>query len=444
MYTSGMAKIAAKTVFKTILLTSGWAKNIAVEVDDGGIISNISVGETGGIDGISIPGIANAHSHAFQRAFAGKTEKRGKDGDDFWAWRKVMYSALKDVGPEELRAIAAQLYVEMLKSGYTGVAEFHYLHHQADGTPYENRTAMSDALITAATDTGIDFTLLPVLYMRGDFGEAGVDDDQRPFTNSPDDYSALLQMLQGKCQIGVALHSLRAVPEEIVREINSVSAGGPIHIHIAEQVREVNHCFETHGKRPVEWLLENADVNAAWNLVHATHINADEVAGIAESGATVVLCPTTEANLGDGIFPLENFLKAGGRYAIGSDSHVSVDPREELRLLEYGQRLTLKRRAIAGENPGATLWQGALGAAAMGDALDGIQVGARANIVVLDENSPAIAGCKGDEFLDALVFAGQPSPVRDVMAGGVWRVKDYHHPGEDAIKAAYLSTFNKL
>lgn len=448
MYTCLMSKNGGQWHFKKILLKGGWAENVTVEVGAGGLISGLHRDSKGGgekISGIAIPAMLNAHSHAFQRAFAGLTEKRGKERDDFWAWRQVMYRAVKAIGPDELEAIAAQVYVEMLKSGYAGVAEFHYLHHQADGTPYDNKAEMSEAIIRAAGTAGIDLTLLPVLYQRSDFGADTVEPGQRPFFNTLEDFRELLAGLKGKCRSGLALHSLRAVPEEVLAEAAALTEG-PVHIHIAEQTREVEACLEAHGQRPVEWLLENADVDARWNLVHATHVMVEEVTGLAKSGATVVLCPTTEANLGDGIFPFKDYSGAGGSFAIGSDSQVSIDPREELRLLEYGQRLISGKRAIAGVHPGAALWTGAAagGAAAMGYEKSGIQVGAPAHIAVLDDNSAALIGGAGDQILDALVFAGQPTPVRDVMVSGAWRVRDFHHPKETAVRARFNKAVKEL
>ena len=452
MYTCLMSKNGGQWHFKKILLNDGWAENVTVEVGEGGLISGIhkdSEGSAEAVSGIAIPAMLNAHSHAFQRAFVGLTEKRGRAGDGFWAWRQVMYEALKAIGPEELEAIAAQVYVEMLKSGYAGVAEFHYLHHQADGTPYANKAEMSEAIMKAAEATGIDLTLLPVLYMRNDFGEETIGPGQAPFGNGPEDFQALVTAIRKKMKtgrLGVAIHSLRAVHEDLVKEIAGVFKDGPIHIHISEQTKEVDKCLEVHGKRPVEWLLNNAEVNKRWNLVHATHVTEEELAGIVKSGATVALCPTTEANLGDGIFPFEDYTRAGGRFAIGSDSHVSIDPREELRLLEYGQRLIRHKRAIAGVPPGAALWGGAAagGAAAMGYENGGLEAGAPAHIAVLDQEAPALIGKDGNDILDSLVFAGQPTPVKDVMVGGSWQVRDFHHPKEDSIRDKYKSVLSAL
>ena len=300
-----------------------------------------------------LPGMPNLHSHAFQRAMAGLAERQSHPEDSFWTWRELMYRFAGRVTPDSQHAIACQLYAEMLEAGYTTVCEFHYLHHHPDGRPYDDPGEMSKALIAAARETGIRLTLLPVLYMAGGFDGRPLSDRQRRFGHSLDAYLALLQSLRalqdGTLRVGVALHSLRAVPEAAMRALLAAIAGTPmpIHIHIAEQIGEVQECEALRGARPVEWLLGHADVDADWTLVHATHLDDAEVQGIAASGATVAICPTTEANLGDGLFPLRDFLAAGGQWGIGSDSHVSVSPVEELRWLEYGQRLASRRRNIA-------------------------------------------------------------------------------------------------
>lgn len=448
-----MVKGTQTHTFRNILLATGWADNVTLAIDDAGVITKISEAVTKGMGGIAIPAMTNAHSHAFQRAFVGKTEAMGAEGDDFWAWRKIMYEALTAIGPEELEAIAAWLYVEMLKSGYSGVGEFHYLHHQADGTPYDDRAIMAEAIYKAAQASGIDLTLLPVLYMRNDFGEETIGPGQAPFGNGPEDFQALVTAISKKMKtgrLGVAIHSLRAVHEDLVKEIAGAFKDGPIHIHVSEQTTEVDKCVEVHGKRPIEWLLDNVEMDERWNLIHATHVTETEWHGIIKAGATIVLCPTTEANLGDGIFPFADYYSGGGMFAIGSDSHVSIDPREELRLLEYSQRLALQKRGVSADeshpNPGFNLWAGAAagGAKAIGQQGPGLSVDAPANIAILDGNHPAIAGREGDEVLNALVFAGQPTPVKDLMVNGVWQVQDYHHQNEDAIRARFLSVIKRL
>ncbi|HEY4560514.1 MAG TPA: formimidoylglutamate deiminase, partial [Lysobacter sp.] len=302
--------------------------------------------------GWELPGIANLHSHAFQRAMAGLAERQTDPADSFWTWRETMYRMAARFDPELLRDVAAQLYLEMLEAGYTAVCEFHYLHHAPDGRPYDDAAAMSRALIEAARETGIRLTLLPVLYMTGGFDGRALAERQRRFGHDVEAYLRLLDTLRAHrddtLRIGCALHSLRAVPEAAMRDVlDALPGDSRIHIHIAEQTAEVDECVELRGTRPVQWLLDHAPVDARWTLVHATHLDAPEIAGIAASRATVAICTTTEANLGDGLFPLRAFMDAGGRFGIGSDSHVSTSPVEELRWLEYGQRLVTRRRNVA-------------------------------------------------------------------------------------------------
>ena len=356
----------------------------------------------------------NLHSHAFQRAMAGLAERKGRADDSFWTWRETMYAFAATVGPDQLRAIAAQLYVEMLKAGYTHVCEFHYLHHQPDGSSYAEPAAMSLALIDAAREAGIGLTLLPVLYMTGGFDGRALTARQRRFGHDVAGYLALLETLRRHesthVRIGVAFHSLRAVPLQAMREVldHELSAEGPIHIHIAEQIGEVQDCLATRGARPVEWLFDHAPVDSRWCLVHATHLTEAETLQIAGSGAVAGLCPTTEANLGDGLFPLAAFQDAGGTLGIGSDSHISVSPVEELRWLEYGQRLSTRHRNIAarhqGDSVGETLWRAALrgGRQAAGLPPDAWQPGSRADMIVLDDTAPLLAA------RDARSRDGQP------------------------------------
>ena len=398
-----------------------------------------------------LPGLPNLHSHAFQRAMAGLAERQSDPQDSFWTWRELMYRFAGRVDPESQYAIATQLYAEMLEAGYTSVCEFHYLHHAPDGQPYADPAAMSHSLIAAARDTGIRLTLLPVLYMSGGFDGRPLGERQRRFGHSLEAYLALLQSLRAlesaTLKVGVAFHSLRAVPPPALAAVLQAigDAPVPIHIHIAEQVGEVQDCLALRGARPVEWLLANVPVDARWNLVHATHLEAGEVQGIARSGATVAICPTTEANLGDGLFPLRAFLDAGGHWGIGSDSHVSVSPVEELRWLEYGQRLVTRRRNIAvGANQpstGALLYSQALagGLRACGQGPD-----AGADLVVLDGLSPALAGATAADLLDRFVFAGNRSLVRETHVAGQRLVADGHHRDAEAIAARYRATLAAL
>ncbi|MGO1074735.1 formimidoylglutamate deiminase [Inquilinus sp. CA228] len=449
---------------ETALLADGWADSVLIEVDTRGNILHAAAGaERGGaepIAGIVLPGMANLHSHAFQRAMAGLAETTAGPGDDFWSWREQMYRFVRVLDPDQVEAIAAQLYVEMLKAGYTCVAEFHYLHHQPDGAPYADRAELSRRVIAAAKATGLGIAHLPVLYNTGGFGGQQAGDGQRRFLNDVDGILDIIGRLRADhagdpdVRIGVAPHSLRAVPPEMlaatVEGMQAADPAAPIHIHIAEQVKEVEQCLAWSGARPVEWLLGHAPVDNRWCLIHATHLIEAETAGLAASGAVAGLCPTTEANLGDGLFPLARYLAAGGALGIGSDSHISVGVIEELRWLEYGQRLSHRKRGVAGgpgrPSVGATLFQAAIdgGARAVGRATGRIEAGARADLVVLDRNHPALIGRKGDTLLDSFVFAGNDSPIRHVMAGGRWRVRDGRHADEAAVATRYRQVMAAL
>jgi formimidoylglutamate deiminase len=398
-----------------------------------------------------LTGLPNLHSHAFQRAMAGLAERQSHPEDSFWTWRELMYRFAGKVTPDTQYAIACQLYAEMLESGYTTACEFHYLHHQPDGRPYDDPAEMSKALIAAAQDTGIRLTLLPVLYMTGGFDGRALSERQRRFGHTLDAYLALLQSLRAlqhdTLKVGIALHSLRAVPEAAMRELLSAVSGTPmpVHIHIAEQIGEVQDCQALRGARPVEWLLANAPVDANWTLVHATHLETAEVQGIVASGATVAICPTTEANLGDGLFPLREFLAAGGHWGVGSDSHVSVSPVEELRWLEYGQRLVTRRRNIAvsaGQpSTGELLYAQAL---AGGLRACGQGVGAESDYVLLDQHSPVLAGATQVDLLDRYVFAGNRSLVNETHVAGHRRVAQGRHREHEAIARRYCDAMSSL
>jgi formimidoylglutamate deiminase len=440
----------------TALLPDGWARDVRITVDEQGDIATVTPGAVP--DGaerraIVVPGMPDLHSHAFQRAMAGLAERAGPAGDDFWTWRELMYRLAARLDPALLEAIASQLHVELLRHGYTAVCEFHYVHHAPDGRSYEVRTAMADALCAAAGASGIGLTLLPVLYEHGGFGGQPRSEGQKRFALGGDDFLALVDLLAQRhrrdrqIRIGIAPHSLRAVtPESLTRTLAGlagIDAGAPIHIHVAEQTREVEQCLAWSGARPVEWLLAHAPVDARWCLVHATHMTAAETAALAGSGAVAGLCPTTEANLGDGVFALPEFLDAGGRLGIGSDSNVSASPAEELRWLEYGQRLVARRRNVAARAPGAstgaTLYSAALagGARAAGRPIGAIAPGHRADLVALDPDHPALVGRRDDAWLDGWIFAGNDTPVADVMVGGQWVVRDGRHPHEEQARAAF-------
>ena len=434
--------------------STGWLR-ARLDVDSAGRIVAVKpvAGDTAAW---ALPGIPNTHSHAFQRAMAGLAERQTDPADSFWTWRELMYRFAARLDPETLYDVAAQLYAEMLEAGYTSVCEFHYLHHQPDGTPYDDPAAMSRALIAAAADTGIRLTLLPVLYMTAGFDGRALEPRQRRFGHGLDAFLALLASLRREespmLRVGVALHSLRAVPEAAMPALlDALSSGDfPIHIHIAEQQAEVTQCLAMRGARPVRWLLEHAPVGPRWTLVHATHLDEGEIAGIAARGACVSICPTTEANLGDGLFPLRDFLDAGGRFSIGSDSHVSVSPVEELRWLEYGQRLRAQRRNVAtsmlqpstGESLLAHAWLG--GAQGCGLPLGVLAEGRMADVIVLDDNAPALAAAADADLLDRFVFAGNRPLVDQVFVGGKLRVAAGHHLERNAIAQRYRTTLHRL
>lgn len=446
------------------LLPDGWATRVRIDVDDEGSISAISANAdaTGAelLAGPLLPGMPNLHSHAFQRAMAGLGEVRGSPDDDFWSWRELMYKFAGRITPQQASAVARHLYVEMLKSGYTAVAEFHYVHHDLSGKPYANPAEMSLAHVAAAREAGIALTMLPVLYSYGNFGAAALGPRQQRFRTAPEDILATVRAVRAAAagnpdqRCGVAPHSLRATDFEGLRDLlaglDAIDATAPVHIHIAEQTREVNDSLASSGKRPVEWLLDRLPVDQRWCLVHATHLDEREMLGIARSGAVAGLCPTTEGNLGDGIFPLPGYRTAGGRYGIGSDSHVSRDPFEELRLLEYVQRLVLRKRniVVGSTHPavGTTLWleASAGGAQAMGRKMGALACGQRADFVVLDGERPDLAGKSGDMIANAAIFSGTQGLVRDVMVGGRWQVRGGRHALEDRASRDYAATVREL
>jgi formimidoylglutamate deiminase len=397
---------------------------------------------------LKIAGMPNLHSHAFQRAMAGLTERQTNPSDSFWTWRELMYRFASRITPEQLYAIAAQLYVEMLEAGYTSVCEFHYLHHQPDGSAYKNSAAMSQAIIQAAQDTGIRLTLLPVIYMTGGFDGRALNEQQKRFGHSVENFLGLIDKLQSqeneKLKIGIALHSLRAVPEKAMREVLAgVSGKLPIHIHISEQMPEVNECLALRGVRPVQWLMDNVVVNQNWTLVHATHLDDAEVASIAKSKATVAICTTTEANLGDGFFRLRDFIAADGAFGIGSDSNTSISPIEELRWLEYGQRLLHQKRNIAvtpeQTSVGEFLWQ-----KAVHDGRISTQQDCSDDYLILDENAAAFSGVNEATLYDRLVFGGNRSLVNDVFVAGKQVVSDGKHAARESIATNYSKVLNEL
>lgn len=439
------------------LLPQGWARDVRI-VSQGGTLIEVTEGasaEPGDTAlAIALPGLGNLHSHAFQRGMAGLTEIGGNSGDSFWSWRELMYRFLAHLQPDAMQAIAEQAYVEMLESGFTRVGEFHYLHHGPDGAPYANRAEMAERIAAAAHSSGIGLTLLPVFYAHADFGGAAPNPAQRRLIHDVDGFAELLQGCtsalkdQDDAVLGFAPHSLRAVTGEELAALLPLNAG-PVHIHIAEQTREVDACVAWSGLRPVQWLYEHVPVDARWCLVHATHITEAELQQIVASRAVAGLCPITEANLGDGLFPMQAFARAGGRFGVGSDSNVLIDAAEELRLLEYGQRLQLRGRNVLapgdGQSTGRWLYEQSLRGAtqALGVAT-GLQAGAPADLVELDPDHPALIARDGDALLDSWVFAARNGAVRSVWRQGRQLVRDGRHPQREAVAARFAAALRPL
>ena len=443
------------TIFaRKALLPGGWANDVRLDIEAGRIAA-VTPGSraTGAALGCLIPGLCNAHSHAFQRALAGHTEQRSPAGrDNFWSWRERMYALAGRVGAAALTAIARQAYCEMLRAGYTSVAEFHYLHR--DPTEAREGDAMFEALLTAARDSGIRLTYIPVHYERAGFEDPEPTAQQASFAMTIEafigHYERVASRRSPTVNIGIGAHSLRAVSPASLEQIAAVAASGvPMHIHVAEQQREVDQCFSSYGRRPVRWLLENFAVRDNWSLVHATHMDDEEIAALAASGAVAVLCPSTEANLGDGLFPLHAYLSHDGRIAIGSDSHISINPFEELRWLEYGQRLVSHSRNVVSlrdSHVGSELFGRALegGALASGQSEVGILERAPADLVALSDDDPMLAGHDDESRLDALVFSGYPLPVERVMVAGEWRVIDTLHVQREWARDEFVAALATL
>jgi formimidoylglutamate deiminase len=456
-------------------LPQGWIRDVLVTVSKEGIITAIDAGAAAElpripatgierVDGIVIPGMPNAHSHAFQRAMAGNAEYRSSSRDSFWTWRQAMYALANRIGPEEMRVVATQLFVEMLKAGYTAVAEFHYLHRPSGGAHYAGANLLWEAIGDAAALAGIGLTFLPTLYQSSDFGGAPLRPEQARFALETD---AFLRAVEyrigverrggvgvGVVRTGAAFHSLRAVPMDQLREaasaLRAIDSSLPVHIHVAEQSLEVRACERATGRRPIELLLDQALLTQHWCVVHATHATAEELRGIAAAHATVCVSTSTEANLGDGLFDTARFFESNGRLCIGSDSQSTVNPAEELRWLEYQQRLRKKRRVVLAtkseSHVGTRLWRDAAlhGAQAIGQPVGAIAVGRRADWLVLDASHPAMAGAAPDTALDRLLFAGADRSIRDVMVGGRWVVKDRTHGADDQLRESFPRIMNGL
>ena len=449
-----MTTILAEKAF----LHTGWANSVRLRIADG-LIESVETGCDASPDddcaaSIVIPGIANAHSHAFQRALAGHAERRGPTGTDtFWSWREQMYRLAGTIDADELAAIARQAFSEMLSVGYTSVAEFHYLHGEA--TADRGRCAMFQAIVQAAADTGIRLTYVPVLYERAGFDQPEPSAEQRRFAMSPDEfvdhYEFARETTERNTTVGIGAHSLRAVTRSSLRRLADVSRRDecPMHLHIAEQCAEVDQCLATYNARPVEWLLSEFSPDDRWCLVHATHISEEELASLCGCGAVVCLCPSTEANLGDGLFPLRSWLDRGGRIAIGSDSQITINPYEELRWLEYGQRLSSRSRIIAAgpdSHTGRRLFEQVLegGGLACGHGAGQLRAGAPADLVTLDDESPMLAGHDAESMLDALVFVGARLPIDRVMVGGEWRVLEGDHVASTETRLGFAEVVRAL
>ena len=450
--------------FDSALLPAGWSERVRISIADGRVARVETSCDPGLGDErhfVALPGVPNVHSHGFQRGMAGLTEVPGESANNFWSWRELMYRFVDRLQPDDLEALTAQAYVEMLESGTTRVGEFHYLHHAPDGRAHSNLAEMAERVVVAADTTGIGLTLLPVLYCHNGFGGVAPVEGQRRFINDPDRFGRLLEGSRAAAarlpdaNVGVAPHSLRAVTPEQLNAAVSLAGGGPIHIHAAEQVLEVTDCIAWSGQRPVEWLLEHAGVSSRWCLVHATHLSDPELQGLANSGAVAGLCPITEANLGDGIFRTQEYLAARGQFGIGSDSNVLLDAAGELRQLEYSQRLTHRARnvlaSIAGHSTGRTLFDGALrggtqalGIQAPGAAGPGLAAGCSADIISLDHRHPALMERRHDALIDSWIFAAGRTAVDCVWRQGRKVVTAGRHFRREAVAARYQQTLRSL
>jgi formimidoylglutamate deiminase len=442
------------------LLPDGWHDDVSMAVDARGDLVEVSAGVVTDIamriDGWVVPGMPDVHSHAFQRAMAGLAEQAGAQGDDFWSWRESMYALAARIDPEAQQAIAAQLFAEMLEGGYTAACEFHYVHHRPGGAQYAPATAMSDALREASRATGIGLTLLPALYQVGGFDGRELVERQRRFAHGVDAFLDLVETLardeDPQCRVGLAIHSLRAVPASALSDLfrSPFTRDRPVHIHVAEQLREVDECLAARGCRPVAWMLDHLPVDARWCAVHATHLSDAERERLARTGAVAGLCPTTEANLGDGLFALREWRAEGGMFGIGSDSNVGRSAVQELRWLEYGQRLRELRRNVhapeAGGSTGMALWQDALrgGARACGRLIGALAPGHRADFVVLAPDALALAGRGSARVLDAWLFDGDRPAIDEVWVGGRRVVRGGRHVHADAIERDYRATLARL
>ncbi|UXX80014.1 formimidoylglutamate deiminase [Reichenbachiella carrageenanivorans] len=451
--------------FDGLLLNEGWMCPCYVTTNEQGIIEEIADKNTSSsavievVSGYAIPGFQNAHSHAFQYAMSGLAEIHPDptSADDFWSWRETMYNIALSMDPDQFEHIATMLYAEMLSHGYTHVAEFHYVHHNKDGLRYDHLAEMGTRLIAAAQTAGIGITLIPIFYQKGGFGQAPGFKQKRFISATAKDYLELLSASEeatknySRSNVGIGIHSLRAVDQYAIQATLAETKRLPIHIHIAEQLKEVEDCLAHYQQRPVEWLLNTFDVHSHFHLVHATHLNKKEISGIAQSGAHVVLCPSTEGNLGDGIFPLSTFQQQGGQWSIGTDSHIGLNPLEELRMLDYGQRLTTHRRnqfvSYANGDSGLfgldMAWKA--GRKAMGNQEEAyFAIGQSFDAVVIDSQTPHIATSSPQHILATLIYSGDRSSFKGTLVRGIWKAKDGKHVSFDSILSQYKKTIAKL
>lgn len=441
-------------------LPEAWASNVRFDIGDDGIIQAVSVGASAAgaemLRGPVIPGMPNLHSHAFQRAMAGLAEQRSDTGDDFWSWREAMYRFLAFLTPEDVEAIATQLYIEMVKAGYTRVCEFHYLHNDPIGARYREPGAIASAHLRAARSAGIGITLAPTLYTSGGCGGKPLNDGQKRFAITPDLLADMVRSLdkeaagQPNATVALGIHSLRAARIEEIENLLTALPKRTLHIHVSEQVGEVKECVAWCGRTPIAQLHHAVGLNEKWNLVHATHATAEEIAIIAQAKATITLCPSTEGNLGDGFFPADNYFKLHGIFGIGTDSQICVDPREELRLFEYGRRLQAQKRALSADpgvpHVGAWLWlnTAAGGGNPCATPVGKLQKGYRADFLVLNADSTSLFQRSGDMLLDSFVFvASGADSIREVYVGGKRVVSDSRHAGEEQAQRQFRRTMER-
>jgi formimidoylglutamate deiminase len=454
---------ATSYTFKGLLTEAGWIANAVVILDASGNILSISESDkTEGevVNGYALPGFQNAHSHAFQYAMAGLAELHTDTGlsDDFWSWRNAMYGLALTLSPDQMEAVATMLYTEMARHGYTAVAEFHYLHHDKDGNPYANLAEMGARLIAAAKTAGIRITLVPMFYQQGGFGQEPVEKQKRFISATIADYYELLESSDtaakgyDKANVGIGIHSLRAVkPEDVVRVCADLDGSRPFHIHVSEQLKEIEDCVAYHGKRPVQWLLDNCSVNENYHLVHATHLDDAEVTGIAQSGANVVLCPSTEGNLGDGLFRFEDYKNHGGNWSLGTDSHVGLSPLEELRILDYGQRLISHKRTTfiqpnlgnSGLNAIKMAWQS--GRKAMGAPHQHFfAVGQPFDAVVLKATSPLTATSSFQNLCNTFLYTADVSDIAGTIVSGKWICCNGESEKRDKVVEDFVKVMKEL